>query len=648
VRLKNWVDDEAEAVQMYTRIAEAAAMHQVGKAGLWRPPDLQLALNWQAKHKPTLVWGQRYNPAFERTMIFLEYSKKEWETEQRIKELEQKRKLQRARMTAIVMGSATIISLIFLIFAFIQKAEADKARAAADEQRILAVENEKVAKKQTEIAEHEKAEAIKARAEAEKQKSEAEKAKEEAVKNEELAKAQKLIADEQRTKAIANEKEAIKNKNLADEQTRQAVIAKNDAEKRRYLAIGKAMAIKSRDIPDAELQALIAQHSYIFNNRYEGYAYDNDVYTALFRALKTQNDPLTRSLQGHDKGACRVLAAHVGSKKIYSGGSDGRILRWTYANDKWSSEELVGPRLNFQVYSIAVSKDGNYLIAGGSAFGDVTNNFVELYDLKNGVSSPKKIIGYVHDIDNLLFTNNDKSFYSRDNAGFSIKLSDLNTASEVVSSKEKINSIALSPDGKFLAGAGNDGTLYLWDIQNNYSVKTLYKNPADNKGKSVGLSAVTFSNDSYRVVVGDVVGQVKLVSLANPASPRVLAGHTSTIEDIVFNHAGTFMATASNDKKVRIWNMDRLQEQPIILDDHSDWVRTAVFTADDEQLLAGINSNTENAKETIHAWPTKMATMAGLLCGYVKRNLTEEEWASYVDKDLTQEKTCANIEEKKN
>ena len=88
VRLKNWVDDEADAVQMYLRLAEAATQYQVGKAGLWRPPDLQLALNWQAKHRPTLVWGQRYNPAFERTMIFLEYSKKEWETEQRIKELE--------------------------------------------------------------------------------------------------------------------------------------------------------------------------------------------------------------------------------------------------------------------------------------------------------------------------------------------------------------------------------------------------------------------------------------------------------------------------------------------------------------------------------------------------------------------------------
>src|SRR5690606_189225 len=80
-RLKSWVEDESEAATIYVRLSEAAGMYQVGKAGLWRPPDLQLALNWQKKYNPTLVWGRRYNPAFERTMIFLEYSKKEWETE---------------------------------------------------------------------------------------------------------------------------------------------------------------------------------------------------------------------------------------------------------------------------------------------------------------------------------------------------------------------------------------------------------------------------------------------------------------------------------------------------------------------------------------------------------------------------------------
>ncbi|MTI22993.1 High-affnity carbon uptake protein Hat/HatR, partial [Fulvivirga sp. RKSG066] len=167
IRLKNWVDDEAEAVQMYLRLSEAAAMYQVGKAGLWRPPDLQLALNWQAKHKPTLVWGQRYHPAFERTMIFLEYSRKEFETEQRIKELQQKRRLRQARIVAVVLGTACVVCIAFLIFAFYKNAEAREQRTIAEGQKqraeanaLLAQKNEKIAKDNERDAEEQKEAAL--------------------------------------------------------------------------------------------------------------------------------------------------------------------------------------------------------------------------------------------------------------------------------------------------------------------------------------------------------------------------------------------------------------------------------------------------------------------------------------------------------
>ena len=56
-RLRTWVDEEAESANMYRRLSDAAAMYQVGKTGLWRPPDLQLVLNWQLKQKPTRTWA---------------------------------------------------------------------------------------------------------------------------------------------------------------------------------------------------------------------------------------------------------------------------------------------------------------------------------------------------------------------------------------------------------------------------------------------------------------------------------------------------------------------------------------------------------------------------------------------------------------
>lgn len=50
--------------------------------------------------------------------------------------------IQKTRITAIVLAMATIISLIFLVFAFIQKAAADRAREEAIKYEKIAVENE--------------------------------------------------------------------------------------------------------------------------------------------------------------------------------------------------------------------------------------------------------------------------------------------------------------------------------------------------------------------------------------------------------------------------------------------------------------------------------------------------------------------------
>jgi WD40 repeat protein len=289
---------------------------------------------------------------------------------------------------------------------------------------------------------------------------------------------------------------------------------------------------------------------------------------------------------------------------------------------------------------MAVSEDGTRLAAAGIAFGDATDNYLELYDLKNMKVAPKIVKGYSHEIDNLEFTKDGKGLYARDNSGRSIKFSDLNTAAEIISTKEKINDIVVSPDGRSMAGAGSNGNLYIWDLKNNYAAKTLYKNPN-------GLSAVGFYRDGKNVVIGDLKGIVKIISLETGGVIRELSGHESGIEQIVFNHTGTFMATASNDKTVRLWNLDLLREQPMVLSGHADWVRTAVFSADDEQLFAGMHSNAEKSEETIHAWPTKIETMSGLLCQFLTRNLSDDEWTIYATKELPYEKTCENIPDPK-
>ena len=638
VRLKNWVDDEAEAVQMYIRLAEAAAMHQVGKAGLWRPPDLQLALNWQAKHKPTLVWGQRYNPAFERTMVFLEYSKKEWETEQRIKELEQKRKLRTARIIAILMAGAVIICLLFLMYAFVQQAEAEKQKNIAIEKGELALKQKAIADENAARAKREKLAADSARNEAEHERQLAEEAKQ-------FAEQQQAIALNQRSIALRNEKLAKDNESRAnsekDRAENNARIAKENedrakaeeqrARELRYRAIAKAMAIKSTQLSDTIQEGLLAQQAFNFNTAFKGYKYDNDIYDGLYWALRKYDDPLARSLAGH-KNNIRAMVTRKLGNEIYSAGGEGSIIRWTYQNKQWTAEVLIPERVDRLITSIDVSSDGNWMVVGGNFnSSNPKANFVELFNLQNMRSGPKVISGFIGEVGDLRFAADNKGFFARDNEGFSIRYSDLNTVKEVITSKEKIRDIALSPDGKQLAGAvdnGKQGSLYTWDTQN-FEQRLVYQNTR------AGLYAVSFHPDGNQLIIGDANGLLKIIM--GGMVVRELAGHTSTIQAIEMNHSGSFMATASRDKTVRLWNLKNLKEQPIVLKDHPTWVWSITFTPDDEQILAGTQ------EQIIRSWPTKVETMSDKLCGKLTRNMTRDEWDIFVSEDLTYELTCENL-----
>ncbi|MBT1705263.1 WD40 repeat domain-containing protein [Chryseosolibacter indicus] len=416
------------------------------------------------------------------------------------------------------------------------------------------------------------------------------------------------------------------------------------ADKRRYIAIAKAMAIKSKELSsDPDQQSLLAQQAYNFNKAYGDYDYDNDIYNGLFYALRTQNHTLTKSLEGHKKGGARALETRSDGNHIFSGGSDGKIIQWSYINGQWRALEIVADRVSdnnpnndYLVFSLDISPDESLLVAGGSYPKNPDQNYAELYNLNKPDQAPKKIFGFKSDIDDIHFTPDGKGFYARDNSGKSIRYSDLSTAKEIISPRERITSLDLSADGSKLAGAGINGVLYIWDIKNNFTESAI-------KVSNASLTSICFTPDK-KIVIGNTNGQVFFVD--NGILSRPLTGHTSNIEHIKFNNAGTFMATASKDFTVRLWNYKDLTKQPIVLSDH-DWVWNVAFTPDDEQLIAGIQSVKETrvgqVDQTIHAWPTRIQTMSGILCGFLPRNLSKDEWETYVDKDLPYVLTCESL-----
>jgi energy-coupling factor transporter ATP-binding protein EcfA2 len=127
-RLSNWVNAEAESAKSYRHLAETAALHEQGRAGLWGDPDLAEYLKWQADVRPTRAWAERYHGGFDTAIKFLEQSRLARDAAARFKRL-----LQTAAAVALVLVIASLAALT--TYAFIQRDAALRKEQEANEAR---------------------------------------------------------------------------------------------------------------------------------------------------------------------------------------------------------------------------------------------------------------------------------------------------------------------------------------------------------------------------------------------------------------------------------------------------------------------------------------------------------------------------------
>jgi hypothetical protein len=117
-RLRYWVDEESQSARIYQRLAETAVLYRNGEAGLWRGPDLQLALNWRDEMSPNKTWARRYHPEFENAMSFLEQSERTREAEVAEEERYRYRRLRRTRIALIALAALALILLSLSVYSF--------------------------------------------------------------------------------------------------------------------------------------------------------------------------------------------------------------------------------------------------------------------------------------------------------------------------------------------------------------------------------------------------------------------------------------------------------------------------------------------------------------------------------------------------
>ncbi len=623
-RLRNWVNEEAESSHMYKRISDAAEMYQVGKAGLWRPPDLQLALNWQIKQKPTRTWAKRYNPYFERAIVFLETSKTAYESEQKSKELLQKRMLQRTKMVAIILGIAFIIAIIFFVFGWIKKIDADNQRELAEQNRIEAVQNADLAEKRRLEAVTQTQIAIDNADLAERERMRAEQNADSALFQKNIAERQTIIATQQSLLALDRERIADSLRTIADEQSLLAMDERDKANQLRMISIAQSMAVKSLNIQETDLKALLAYQAYNFNKEYGGNVYDNYIYDGMYYAKRDKLDEsqgidLYR-FKGH-RDMIRSIVYSPNGNDIYTTGSDGTILKWNSSD--YSFKTLYSPEVKFINYVMKISPDGKWLIVGGDAPHILVINLATLNTIK--------IEGHKGPVTKLMFLPNSDYFISYGIQDSTLRVNDYVNSSELKKFNNRYTALTLSKGGNLLIAGNEKGVLDIWNTKNMEMVKSI-DNLTDRP-----IYAIEFSPDDKTIAIGNedgvvFIGDVKGNELFFTKS---LSGQKSRINNIKYSPDGKLLATASLEGTVQLWVISRMDKMlPVAFKDHRDYVWNIEFSPDSDYLMAGTK------KGVLKMWPTKPELMAQDICKYLIRNMTSKEWDRYVGEDIYYVKTC--------
>lgn len=614
--LGTWVDEEAESAKLYLRLSEAAELHQEGKTGLWRPPDLQLALNWREEQKPTIVWGVRYHPAFERTMLFLEHSERALEQEQKRKEKQQKRRLFIARMFALILGLGGLISFLFYL--------------RGNVQREVAIEQTKIAKIKSEEAE---AQAKIAKEKEKEAKTEQEKAKiaaEKAEKAAEEATRQAEIAQRATAKAKASEKRA----NAALIQARISEKAARDereiSERMRMINLAQTIANKSHSADYDTLQALMAQQAYKFHKEYDGDHNAPDIYSALYDAVKKYKGDKYNKI---DQGAnIRSIQATRVSEKTFAASSDGQVFSFSpnFGEGNTQTTQISGVQEGQIHKTMAISPFDTYLAVGGDY------DHILLYNLQKSGNTPVELKSNFKETWYLHFTSNDSALISCSNDHEVLYWKGLHkqkpTSSVLLNSKERINTLAVNPMNDYAVLGKNNGDVTLVNIKNPSDEKVIFT--AENHN---GVYALDFDFSGTYLAIGDEKGLVYILNMETFAFHK-LKGHKARVNCIRFNDDNSQLATASFDKTVKIWDPFMPNKNPINLTDHKDWVWSIEFSGDGSKLLAGCRNG------DLNMWPTNYEDLANILCSEAKRNMTDLEWKKNISKEIEREETCLDYE----